>query len=90
MVVTRYKQNKGTLRQIARMFVNPIMMDSPQTKWRLPPQSLSDERCLTIYVGGWAHRGPVYSFLVLWLQIAFEPFALFHHIAFLLYSRFRY
>ena len=43
-----------------------------------PSQSVSDSRCLTVNVCGWAHRGPGCGFLVFWLQIAIEPFALFH------------
>ena len=39
---------------------------------------------LAINVCGRAHRGPVYGFLVFWLQIAIEPFALFHHNVFCL------
>ena len=34
---------------------------------------------LTINVCDRAHRGPVCSFLMFWLQIAIQPFALFHH-----------
>ena len=39
-------------------------------------------RRLTINVYGRAHRGPVCGVLVFWLQIAIEPFALFHHSVF--------
>ena len=31
---------------------------------------------------GRVHRGPVCGFLVVWLQVAIEPFALFHHSVF--------
>ena len=31
-----------------------------------------------------AHRGHVYDFLVFWLQIAIEPFSLFHHEIFII------
>ena len=47
-----------------------------QTKWRLPPQSVSAGCRLTIIVWG---RGPICGFLGFWLQIAIEPFVLFHH-----------
>ena len=53
-----------------------------QTKWRLPSQSVSDDRCLAISVCGRVHRGHICGFLVFWLQIAIEPFALFHHTGF--------
>ena len=42
-------------------------------------QSISEGWRLTIRECSRAHRGPVYGFLVLWPQIATEPFALFHH-----------
>ena len=58
---------------IARRWVGP------QTKWRLPPQSISDGRCLAIYVCGRTLRGPVYGFLEFWLQSGIDPLALFHH-----------
>ena len=32
---------------------------------------------MTINICGRSHRGPVNDFLVFWLQIAIEPFALF-------------
>ena len=66
------------------MVINPIMVDNfaslfnctmcsgSQTKWRLPPQSVSEEWYLTINVCDRAHHSPVCGFLVLWLQIAIE------------------
>ena len=50
----------------------------PQTRWRLPLQSISDGPCLTTNVCGRAYHGPVCGLLVFWLQIAIEPFVCFH------------
>ena len=58
-----------------------VLWVGPQTKLRLSPRSVSDSRCL-ISVCGRAHRASVCGFLVFWLQIAIEPFALFHHSVF--------
>ena len=58
-------------------FFNCMTGVDPQTKSRLPPQSVSDGRCLTINVCGRAHRGPASDIFVFLLQIAIEPFALF-------------
>ena len=75
--------------QTACMAVNPITIDNfvslfnwlmtggLQTKWWLPPQSVSEGWHLTI--NGQVHRGPLCGFLVLQLQSATESFALFHH-----------
>ena len=74
--VTRYKKhyNMDIRRQTACMFVNLIMVDNfvfsfiaqcwvgPQTKSRLPSQSVSDGLCLTINVFFRANRGPVRGF----------------------------
>ena len=89
--LSRYKKigyNMDILRQTACV-VHPIMVDSilcpsliarrwvgAQTKWRLPSKSVSDGWCLTINVCGWAYRSPVCGFLVFWLQMAIELFAL--------------
>ena len=54
----------------------------PQTKSRIPPQSGLDSQRLTISFCGLAHRGHVCGFLVFWLQVAIEPFTLFHHSGF--------
>ena len=51
-----------------------------QTKWQLPPQSVSDGRRLTINVGGLANRGPLV--FVFWFHIAIKHFALLHHMVF--------
>ena len=45
----------------------------PQIKWRFSPQSVSDDRRLTIYVCSQALRGLICSFLLFWLQIAIKP-----------------
>ena len=82
------------LPQTACAVIDMIMVDTlhptliarrwvgPQTKWRLPPQSVSEGWCLTINVFGRTHRGPVCGSLVFWLQIAIEHFASFHHSAY--------
>ena len=69
-------KNKRKLLNVVSVFI------SPQTKLRLPPQSVSDCRCLTIKICGEDHRGHVCGFLMFWLQIACEPFTLFHHSVF--------
>ena len=58
-----------------------ISIISPQTKWRLPFQYVSDDRCLTINVCGRAHRSPICYFAVFCLQTATRS-ALFHHSVF--------
>ena len=50
-----------------------------------PPQSVLDGRRLTINDFGWAHRSPVCVFLAFWLQIAIEPFALYHRSVLIIY-----
>ena len=47
-------------------------------KWRPPTQSVLDGWHLNIKVCNRASRGPVCGFLVFWLQIVIEAFALFH------------
>ena len=78
-IVTRIKMigyKIDILRQPACIVIKQIMADNfdslfncravrPQPKGRPPPQSVSDGRCLTIYVYGRAHRGPLCGFLVL-------------------------
>ena len=71
------------------MLINPIMFENfasfncttvgrSSDLMMAPPQSVSDGRRLIINVCGRAHRGHDCGFLVFWLQIATEPFALFH------------
>ena len=90
---TRYKKicyNMDIMWQTACLIVYPIMVYNfaflftcmtvgrSQTKWRLSPQSVSDGCRLTMNVCGRTHRGLVCGFLVFWIHIASEPFALFH------------
>ena len=92
-IVTRYKKicyNMDTLRPTAWLLtqlwlitflpsLNAWRWVGPQTEWWLPPQSVSEGRCLSIYVSGHIHRDPVYGFLMLWPNLAIDPFALFYH-----------
>ena len=52
------------------------------SKRDIPPQSVSDGRCLAINFCVWAHRGLVYGFLVDLLQIAIESFTPFPYSVF--------
>ena len=73
------------------MAVTPIIVDNlassltaerrvyPQTKWCLPPLSVSEGWHPTIGIYSLVYHGLVCRFLVIWLQIAIEHFALFHH-----------
>ena len=82
------------LLQTARMACYQVMVDNfaslcncttVDRSLRLSDSSLlklSDGQCLTTNVCGCTHHGPVCGLLVFWLQVAIEPFALFHHSVF--------
>ena len=61
------------LQQTARWLVDP------ETKWRHPPQFVLDSWGPNINVCRQTDRDSVCSFLLYWLKINIQPFALFHH-----------
>ena len=77
------------MRHFACMVVNPITVDDFASLFNCTREGRSsnssvfpDGRRLTISLSGWTYRGLICVFLILWLQFAFKPFALFHHSGF--------